>query len=265
MIQIPLPTGPAGPGQQMPTLGLGTWQLRGAACEQAVRTALDLGYRHFDTAERYGNEPEVGAAIAGSRVDRSEVFVTTKVSQDHFRAADMRRAADDSLRRLGMDYVDLYLLHWPNNAVPLAETVGALNEVAAEGKARAIGVSNFSVSLMREAAALSAAPIACNQVEYHVLRPQQGLVEHARAAGVAITAYSPLEKGRLAGHPVLARIGAKYGKSASQVALRWLVQQHGVAAIPKATREPNLRANFEIFDFSLDGGDLREVAMLAGT
>ena len=260
MILIPLPT-----GQQMPALGLGTWQLRGAACEQAVRTALDLGYRHFDTAERYGNEAEVGAAIAGSGVDRAEVFVVTKVWPDHFRAADLRRAADDSLRRLRLDYVDLYLLHWPNPAVPLAETMGALDEVAAQGKARAIGVSNFSVSLMREAAALSAAPITCNQVEYHVLRPQPALVEHARAAGVAIAAYSPLAKGRLADHPVLTRIGAKYGKSASQVALRWLLQQDGVAAIPKATREPNLRANLEIFDFSLDAGDQQELAALAGT
>ncbi|MDQ3699885.1 MAG: aldo/keto reductase [Chloroflexota bacterium] len=258
MIVIPLPT-----GKPMPALGLGTWQLRGATCEQAVRTALDLGYRHIDTAERYGNEDEVGTAISGSRIDRAEVFVTTKVWPDHFRAADLRRAADDSLRRLRMDYVDLYLLHWPNDGVPLAETVGALNEVAAQGKARAIGVSNFPVSLLREAVALSAAPIACNQVEYHVLRPQPALAEYARAAGVAITAYSPLAKGRLADHPVLARFGAKYGKSASQVALRWLVQQDGVAAIPKATREPNLRANSEIFDFSLDEGDQQELAALA--
>jgi diketogulonate reductase-like aldo/keto reductase len=247
----------------MPALGLGTWQLRGAACEQAVRTALDLGYRHFDTAERYGNEAEVGAAISASGVDRAEVFVTTKVWPDHFRAADLRRAIDDSLRRLRMDQVDLYLLHWPNDEVPLAETLGALNEVAAEGKTRAIGVSNFSVSLLREAVALSAAPIACDQVEYHVLRPQRALVEHARAAGVAITAYSPLAKGRLADHPVLARIGARHGKSASQVALRWLVQQDGVAAIPKATREPNVRANAEIFDFSLDEEEQRELATLA--
>ena len=259
MILIPLPN-----GRQMPALGLGTWQLRGAACEQAVRTALDLGYRHFDTAERYGNEAEVGAAIAGSGVDRAEIFVTTKVWPDHFRAADLRRAADDSLRRLRLEHVDLYLLHWPNGAVPLAETVSALDDVAAQGKARTIGVSNFSVSLLREAAALSTAPIACNQVPYHVLHPQRALVEYARAQGMAITAYSPLAKGQLAGHPVLARIGAKYGKSASQVALRWLVQQDGVAAIPKATREPNLRANFEIFDFALDDSDRRELAALAG-
>ena len=250
-------------GHPMPVLGLGTWQLRGAACEQAVRTALDLGYRHFDTAERYGNEEEVGAALAASRLDRAGVFLTTKVWPDHFRAADLPRAAADSLRRLRTDYVDLLLLHWPSRDVPLAETIRALNEVAAQGKARAIGVSNFSVTLLQEAASLSQAPIACNQVECHVLRPQPALLDHARAHHVALTAYSPLAKGRLAGHPVLARIGAQYGKSASQVALRWLVQQDGVAAIPKASREPNLRANLDSFDFSLAPADLTDLASLA--
>ena len=256
---IPLPN-----GRQMPALGLGTWPLRGTTCEQAVRTALDLGYRHIDTAERYENESEVGAAIAGSGIDRADLFVTTKVWPDHFRAADLRRAMDESLRRLRLDYVDLYLLHWPNEQVPLAETVGALNEVAAQGKARSIGVSNFSVSLLDEAIALSTAPIACDQVKYHVLHPQRTLVEHARAQGIAVTAYSPLAKGQLADDPVLARIGAKHGKTALQVALRWLVQQEGVAAIPKATREPNLRSNFEIFDFSRDAEDQQALAMLAG-
>jgi diketogulonate reductase-like aldo/keto reductase len=258
MLSIPLKN-----GQHMPALGLGTWQLRGQDCERAVRTALDLGYRHFDTAERYGNEAEVGAALAASKVDRSEVFLTTKVWQGHFRAADLHRAADDSLRRLRMDYVDLLLLHWPSDEVPLAETVGALNDVAGQGKARAIGVSNFSVPLLREASSLSRAPVACDQVRFHVLQPQQALLEHARAEQVAVVAYSPLAKGQLADHPVLARTGTKHGKSASQVALRWLVQQDGVAAIPKASREPNLRANMEIFDFTLDAADLAELASLS--
>lgn len=258
MITIPLQN-----GGHMPALGLGTWQLRGAACEQAVRTALELGYRHIDTAERYGNESEIGAALAASGVDRGEVFLTTKVWPDHYRAPDLRRSADDSLGRLRTDYVDLLLLHWPGSGVPLAETVGALNEVAAQGKARAIGVSNFSVALMEEAASLTSVPIACNQVEYHVLRPQRALLQRAKEQHVAITAYSPLAKGRLAGHPVLAHIGSKYGKSASQVALRWLVQQDGVSAIPKASREPNLRANLEIFDFTLDASDLAEVEALS--
>jgi diketogulonate reductase-like aldo/keto reductase len=205
----------------------------------------------------------VGAALAASGVDRADLFVTTKVWQGHFRAADLRRAADDSLRRLRMDHVDLLLLHWPSDEVPLAETIGALNEVAAEGKARSIGVSNFSVPLLREAASLSQTPIVCDQVRFHVLQPQQALVEHARAEGIAVVAYSPLAKGQLADHPVLKRIGAKHGKSASQVSLRWLVQQEGVAAIPKASREPNLRANLDVFDFSLDAADLAEIGSLS--
>ena len=255
---IPLVTGGA-----MPALGFGTWQLRGSACEHAVRTALDLGYRHIDTAEMYGNEREVGAALTASGVHRQDVFLTTKVWPDHFRAAALKKAAADSLRRLGTDYVDLLLLHWPSSEVPLAETIGALNEVAAAGQARAIGVSNFSVDLMRQAADLSTAPITCNQVQFHVLHPQPALLDHARAHHVAVVAYSPLAKGRLVDHPVLTRIGAKHGKTASQVALRWLVQQDGVAAIPKASRAPNIRANLEIFDFSLDPSDLQQLASLA--
>ena len=253
---------PLNGGGAMPVLGMGTWQLRGSDCREAVRTALELGYRHLDTAEMYGNEAEVGAGLKASGVDRGEVFLTTKVWPQHFRAPALRTAAEASLRRLGTEYVDLLLLHWPSNDVPLAETIGALNEVAAQGKARAIGVSNFSAGLLGEAVELSGAPIACDQVEMHVLRPQTALRRRARAAGIAITAYSPLAKGRLAGHPVLARIGEQYGKTASQVAIRWLVQQDGVSAIPKATREPHLRANLEVFDFALEARDLAALAAL---
>jgi diketogulonate reductase-like aldo/keto reductase len=210
----------------------------------------------------YGNEAEVGAGLRDSGVDRGEVFLTTKVWPQHFRAPALRRAADDSLRRLEVAYVDLLLLHWPSDEVPLKETVGALNEVVAEGKARAIGVSNFSVAQLEEATALSAAPVVCDQVQMHVLNPQTTLLRRARAAGIAVTAYSPLAKGRLAGHPVLERIGQKHGKTASQVAIRWLLQQDGVSAIPKATREPNLRANLEVFDFALDEADLAALAAL---
>ena len=250
-------------GHAMPALGLGNWQLRGAACEDAVRTALGLGYRHLDTAEMYGNETVVGAGLAASGVKRDEVFITTKVWPDHFRAPALKKAAEDSLKRLRTDYVDLLLLHWPSSEVPLEETVPALAEVAQKGQARAIGVSNFSIDQMRQAAALSSVPIANNQIQFHVLRPQQALLDYARSQGVSITAYSPLAKGQLAKHPVLTRIAAQYGKTASQVALRWLVQQDGVAVIPKATREPNLRANLEIFDFTLSPTDLQQIAALA--
>jgi diketogulonate reductase-like aldo/keto reductase len=254
---VPLPGGGG-----LPVLGLGTWQLRGRDCQEAVRTALALGYRHLDTAEMYGNEAEVGEGLRASGVARGEVFLTTKVWPSHFRAPALQRAAEDSLRRLGVEHVDLLLLHWPSSDVPLAETVGALNEVAAQGKARAIGVSNFPAGLLEEAVALSAAPIACDQVQMHVLHPQEALRRRARELGIAVTAYSPLAKGQLAGHPTLARIGEQVGKSASQVALRWLIQQEGVSAIPKASREPNLRANLDVFDFALDADDLAALAAL---
>ncbi|CAA9291129.1 MAG: Oxidoreductase, aldo/keto reductase family [uncultured Chloroflexi bacterium] len=249
-------------GGAMPALGLGTWQLRGQTCEAAVRTALDLGYRHIDTAEMYGNEAEVGQALADSGVPREHVFITTKVWPDHFRATALQKAAADSLARLRTDYVDLLLLHWPSRDVPLEETVPALAEVAERGQARAIGVSNFSIEQLRHASRLTRVPIANNQVELHVLQPQAALVEHARAHGLTVTAYSPLAKGRLTDDPVLSRIAAQHGKTAAQVALRWLVQQ-GVAVIPKATREPNLRANAQIFDFALSPADLQQLASLA--
>ena len=258
-----IPTISLASGHHIPALGLGTWQLRGSECERAVRTALDLGYRHFDTAARYGNESEVGAALNASSIPRSDLFITTKVWPEHFHAADLKRSAEESLKRLNVDFVDLLLLHWPSDSVPLAETIGALNDVAAAGKTKSIGVSNFSIDLMKQSAALSQQPISCNQVKFHIQEPQAALLEFARSQNVCVTAYSPLAKGNLAEDPVLMRIGAKHGKSASQVALRWLVQQDGVCVIPKATREPNLRSNMGIFDFVLDGADLQELDRLA--
>jgi 2,5-diketo-D-gluconate reductase B len=258
-----IPTIPLPSGHSIPALGLGTWQLRGSECERAIRTALELGYRHFDTAARYANETEVGAALNSSPISRADLFVTTKVWPDNFRAADLKRSADESLKRLNLDYVDLLLLHWPNDSIPLAEPIGALNEVAAAGKTKSIGVSNFSIDLLKQSAALSERPIANNQVKFHVQEPKTDLLRYARGQGVSITAYSPLAKGNLADDPVLTRIGAKHGKTASQVALRWLVQQDGVCVIPKATREPNLRSNLGIFDFTLDEADLREMETLA--
>jgi 2,5-diketo-D-gluconate reductase B len=258
-----IPTIPLPSSHPMPSLGLGTWQLSGPECTRSVLTSLTLGYRHIDTAARYANESEVGAAVKSSSIPRNEIFLTTKVWPDHFRAADLKRSADESLKRLNLDYVDLLLLHWPSDSVPLAETIGALNEVANAGKTRSIGVSNFSIDLMKQAAAHSPLPISCNQVKFHIQQPQSALLEYARSQNVAITAYSPLAKGNLATDPVLTRIGAKHGKTASQVALRWLVQQDGVCVIPKATREPNLRSNLGIFDFTLDPADLQEIAQLA--
>jgi 2,5-diketo-D-gluconate reductase B len=252
-------------GAKMPALGLGTWQLSGATCEAAVRRALDLGYRHIDTAEMYGNEAEIGQAVAASGLDRASLFITTKIWTNHLRARDVGPTAETSLRKLKTDYVDLLLIHWPNASVPMGETLGAMMKLKDAGKAKAIGVSNFSVEQMDEALHRHKAPIACNQLEYHLLLNQGPVLDFAHRHRIGVTAYCPLSRGKLVNNKILARIGAKYGKSAAQVALRWLVQQQGVAAIPKATGEANLRANLAIFDFALDTADTRELDRLTGS
>ncbi len=246
--------------RKVPVIGLGTWQLSGSGCETAVRTALDLGYRHIDTAEMYGNEAEIGRAIAG--VSRDQLFITTKLWTSHLRAKDVGPTADASLRKLKTDYVDLLLIHWPNDAVPVGETLGAMRKLQDVGKVRAIGVSNFPVPLMTEAR--KHAPIACNQIEYHLLLDQRAIVDDARQHQIAITAYCPLARGRLTDHASLARIATKHSKTPAQIALRWLVQQPGVMAIPKASSEPHLRANLDIFDFVLDREDIATLDRLPG-
>lgn len=251
-------------GAKMPALGLGTWQLSGAECERAVRTALDVGYRHIDTAEMYGNEAEIGRAVSASGVARKSLFITTKLWTNHLRARDVPGAVDTSLKKLRTEYVDLLLIHWPNAAVPLGETLGAMMEIKSTGKAKAIGVSNFSVGQMNEALTKHKAPIACNQVEYHLLLNQRPILDYAHRHRMAVVAYCPLARGKLVNHRTLVRIGQKYGRSPTQVALRWLVQQPGVAAIPKSANEKNLRSNIAIFDFALDDADMAELNRVPG-
>lgn len=251
-------------GAKMPALGLGTWQLAGSTCETAVRRALDMGYRHIDTAEMYGNEAEIGRAAAASGVPRKSLFITTKIWTNHLHAKDVGPTAEASLKKLKTDYVDLLLIHWPNASVPLGETLGAMMKLKEAGKAKAIGVSNFSVGQMNEALTRHKAPVVCNQIEYHLLLNQRPILDYAHRHGMAVTAYCPLARGKLINNRTLARIGTKHGKSAAQVALRWLVQQPGVAAIPKATGEANLRANLEIFDFALDAQEMEELNRMTG-
>ncbi len=250
MISIPLPN-----GRSMPALGLGTWDLRGQACEAAVAEALKIGYRHVDTAEMYGNEAEIGRALKASGLSRRDLFVTTKVWTNHHRAGDFKRAAGDSLRRLGLSEVDLLLIHWPNPSVPLEETVGALCQVAREGQALSIGVSNFDAALLKKALSLATVPLSCDQVPYSLPENQDALLARARAAKVAVCAYTPLGRGSFLSRPELGKVAARHARTPAQVALRWLVQQDGVAAIPKAAGPGHLKENFEIFDFELDRED----------
>ncbi len=249
-------------GARIPALGFGTWELRGALACRMVEIALEVGYRHIDTAQMYDNEGEVGAAIRASGVPREEIFLVTKVWPGRFRAGELQRSVEESVARLGFEPVDLVLLHWPNPAVPLAETIEALNEVRSRGLTRHIGVSNFPVRLLREAVRLSPAPIVTDQVEYHPFLSQRRLLRACREAGIALTAYCPLARGRVFESAVLKRIGARYGKDPGQVALRWLLQQESVVAIPRSARPEHIRSNFQIWDFRLSDEEMEEIARL---
>jgi 2,5-diketo-D-gluconate reductase B len=245
----------------MPKLGLGTWQLRGAEGQAAIERALALGYRHIDTAEMYGNEEIVGRALAASGVPRGEVFVTSKVWFDHLEPAAMRAACEASLARLGLAAVDLYLIHWPAPGMDVARSLAALDRLREGGLARAIGVSNFPPGLLRAAIA-TGAPLACLQVEHHCLLGQDALLGLCRAHGLALTSYSPLAKGDLSGEPALAAIARKHGVGAAQVALAWLFAMEGVAAIPKASRAETQAANLAALGLRLDAEDFAAIAGL---
>ena len=248
---------------RIPALGFGTFQLDEPVAERMVKTALDLGYRHIDTAQVYRNEAAVGRGIAASGVAREEIFLTTKVWIDRFRDGDLQQSVDESLRRLQTDYVDLLLLHWPNPQVPLAETIAALNAVQETGKARLIGISNFTCALIDEAARHSRIPLATNQVEYHPYLDQSAVLDRLHQHHMTLTAYSPLAQGKLLNDPVLTEIGNRYGKNAGQVALRWLIQQPGVLAIPRSSQTNHAQSNFEIFDFALTTEELQAIHRLA--
>jgi 2,5-diketo-D-gluconate reductase B len=232
----------------IPRLGLGTWQLEGEVAREAVRDALELGYRHIDTARMYGNEREVGEGLRDAGVAREDVWVTTKVWHDDLEPDRLRRSAEASLSDLGLDRVDLLMIHWPNAGVRLGDTLAALHRVRQDGMAQHIGVCNFPTTLLREA--LAEFPIACDQVEYHVYLSQRAVLDVAHAHGVTVTAYSPLGSGGLLGDPVLASIAELRGASPAQVALRWLLDQSGVAAIPRSTSHENRAANLAALDLA---------------
>jgi 2,5-diketo-D-gluconate reductase B len=245
-------------GAKIPSIGLGTWELRGRVCARVVEQAIKLGYRHIDTAQVYENEREVGEGLRASGIKRDEVFVTTKVWTTHFAPNDLERSTKESLARLRMTEVDLLLLHWPNPHVPLEETLGALAHVRAQGLARHIGLSNFTVELIEQAIRISSAPLVCDQVEYHPFLGQSKVLDACQRHGMALVAYSPIAKGQVKGDEKITRIGEKYGKTAAQVCLRWLVQQN-VVAIPRTSKVERLSENLSIFDFELSDDDMKEI------
>ncbi|WP_321944279.1 aldo/keto reductase [Paraburkholderia tropica] len=248
----------------MPALGFGTWELEGDVCVDAVSRALDVGYRHVDTAVRYGNEAQVGRALRASGIARDELFVTTKVWHDALRHDDVLASLERSLDRLGLDYVDLFLVHWPNPAVPLAETLAAMGEARASGRARHIGVSNFTIAHLKEGCDVLDATLDAHQFELHPYLDQTALIAATRQRGMIVEAYQPLAGGLVIRDAEIAEIARRYNRSAAQIALRWLMDQPDVVAIPRSRNAANIASNLAIFDFELDAADIQRIDGLRG-
>jgi 2,5-diketo-D-gluconate reductase B len=245
----------------MPALGFGTSPLTGGLSADTVLAALKAGYRHIDTARKYGTERTVGEAMRVAGVPRKDIFLTTKVSHENLRAGDFAKSVDESLAVLGVDYVDLLLIHWPNPEIALAETMPALAKAKRQGLARHIGVANFNVALLDQAIELCPEPLTALQAEYHPYLDQSKLLAAVRKHKLVYISYCPLGRGRLFGDPVLADIAGKRGRSVAQIALRWLLQQD-VAAIPFSSKPQRIADNFNVFDFTLDDDEMKRIAAL---
>jgi 2,5-diketo-D-gluconate reductase B len=249
-------------GVRIPAIGLGTGGL-GEDCAEIVAAALAAGYRHIDTARKYGSERGVGGAIRAAGVPRSEIFLTTKVSHEHLHAGDFERSTQASLQALGLDQVDLLLVHWPAPDMPLPETMGALAQMKRRGLTRHIGVANFNIALLDEAISLCPEPLVALQAEYHPYLDQSKVLAACRRHGLVFIAYCPLARGRLLGDPVIGEIARAKGRTAAQVALRWLVQQDGVAAIPGSSSRERVAENIDISGFALTDDEMKRIAALA--
>lgn len=239
-------------GDEIPAVGLGTWQLKGDECKKIVEKAIEVGYKHIDTAEIYGNQREIGKAIKDK-----DVFITSKVWFENLHYDDVLESCEKTLKELDRDYLDLYLIHWPNRSVKIKETMRAMEKLKKEGLIRNIGVSNFTINHLKDALK-TGVKIAANQVEFHPYLYQKQLLDFCKNNGIIVIAYSPLGRGRVLNDDVLINIGNKYKKTSSQVCLRWLYQK-GIAAIPKSSSVERLEKNIDIFDFSLDEKDVKEI------
>jgi len=247
-------------GTPVPSLGFGTFQLTGDDCERGVHHALDIGYRHIDTAQGYGNEDRVGTALAGSRVDRGDVFLTTKLDNANHAPEAVRSTTHASLRDLRTDYVDLLLIHWPVGGTPFEATLDTMLELRDAGKVRNIGVSNFTPEQIGRVTAH--APIFANQVEYHPFLAQRDLLALARKHDHLLTAYSPLARGAVFEDDTLTAIAREHDADPAQVALAWLISQDHVAAIPKATSPEHITSNLAALDITLTNDELDRIAAL---
>lgn len=249
-------------GARIPALGLGTWELKGDTATRMVREAIDGGYRHIDTARMYDNEAAVGRGIAEAGTPRSDIFLTTKIWPTDFAPDALTAAAEDSVRTLGVDHVDLLLLHWPSREVPLEDTIGALNAARERGLTRHIGISNFNTALVDQAVDLSDAPLVTNQVEYHPFLDQSTLLAGLRGHGITLTSYSPIAKGEVVGHEIIKEIADRHGASEVQVTLAWHITQPGVIAIPRTSKPERALDNLEALDLTLSNGEIDAISAL---
>ncbi len=240
----------------------GTFPLRGDTLFSALEAALAVGYRAFDTAQMYGNEAETGEALAASSVPREELCVTTKVDAANFKEVRFFNSVEESLKRLRMEQVDVLLLHWPPHSGDVAPSLRLLAEAHRRGLARNVGVSNYTIRMMRDAAELIDVPIVTNQVEFHAQINQEKLLAGSIETGIPLSAYCSLARGKILDRPEFAQIGSRYGKTASQVALRWIIQK-GVSAVTMSTNPVNIRRNFDIMDFTLSAIDMASIDRIA--
>lgn len=249
-------------GADIPAIGLGTWELRGEQCARLVEAALMAGYTHIDTAQMYQNEAAVGAGIRASHKDRDSLFVTTKIWPENYAASDFDRAVDERLDLLDCGPVDLLLLHWPPRTVSMSEAVAGLNRAKRAGLARHIGISNFTVSQVEEAVALSDAPLVCNQIEYHPLINQDKVRAACAHHGLAVTAYCPIARNKVAEEPVIAKIAQRHDASPAQVALAWLAGHGDVISIPRSSRPERLADNLKALAISLSEDEMAGISAL---
>ena len=239
-------------GNEIPAIGLGTWQLKGDQCINAVKLALEIGYRHIDTAEIYGNEREIGIAI--NNFPRDEIFITSKVSGNHLKFNNVIKSCELSLRNLNTNYLDLYLIHWPNPFVSLRETFKAIKKLHDDGKIISFGVSNFDLNLLKKALEIEEIPICVNQVEFHPFFYQKDLLEFCKKHNIILVAYSPLARGRINENKIIKEIARKYEKTPAQISLRWIIQK-GAIPIPKASTKEHLKENIDVFNWSISKED----------
>jgi 2,5-diketo-D-gluconate reductase B len=250
-------------GGEIPVVGYGTMLYpEPERAVELIAHALECGYRHLDTARKYGSEQWVGEGIRASGLPREDIWVTTKVTEENATADDFARSLDTSLETLGLDHVDLLLIHWPQPNVPLEETLGALAKAKRDGLAKNIGLSNFTVSLLDEAVGKCSEPLFTNQIEYHAYIRQDKIIAACRKHGMLVTCHVPLARGEVLNDPVIQKIAKAHGKTAAQVALKWLIQQPDVGVVPRALEFSEIEENIDIFDFELSQDEMNQISAL---